>query len=65
MGRAARRHPSGRPERRIATVPLPITRAPPDEPLTPGLRRPSPTAAIGFHVEALADTDDEDPEEEA
>ena len=35
-----RKHPSGRPIRRREYKTLSIPRPPPDEPLTPGLRRP-------------------------
>jgi hypothetical protein len=59
-----KRHPSGRPVARSRTVRLPITREPPDEPLTPGLRRPVATCAIGFHVDAIPDDDDDDDDEE-
>lgn len=57
-----KRHPSGRPVARSRIVRLPVTREPPDEPLTPGLRRIVETSAIGFHVDEIAgqDEDDED-----
>jgi hypothetical protein len=59
-----KRHPSGRAIARSRYVRLPITREPPDEPLTPGLRRPVATSAIGFHVDAMPDADDDHDEEE-
>jgi hypothetical protein len=37
---------------------LPICRLPPQEPLTPGLRRNSTTHAIGFRCELTAESDD-------
>ncbi|MTW19388.1 hypothetical protein GJ689_24670 [Rhodoplanes serenus] len=55
-----RRHPSGRPIHRRRVVPLPITREPRDEPLTPGLRRDESAEAIGFHVGLLPDQDDDE-----
>lgn len=56
------KHPSGRPIRRERVVPMPITREPRDEPLTPGLRRRDRADAIGFHVGFLPGDQREDEE---
>jgi len=42
------RHPSERPIRRNVEKGMGYTRAPHDQPLTPGLRREAPVSAIGF-----------------
>lgn len=57
-----RPHPSGRPIRPRRVVPPPITREPPDEPLTPGLRRAELPDRIGFHVGLIPDRENEDDE---
>jgi hypothetical protein len=43
------KHPSGRPRHDTPFRNLSITRAPRDEPLTPGLRQRGLAQAIGFH----------------
>lgn len=54
------RHPSGDPiHRRVVKDARPIRRIPPDEPLVPGLRRPSLVSAIGFHHIRVDDDQDE------
>lgn len=62
MAMPPKRHPSGRPIWRSRCVRLPITREPPEEPLTPGLRRAVATSAIGFHVDEIAERDGDDEE---
>jgi len=48
-----RNHPSGRPiERRVVRSGT-YTRPVRDEPLTPGLRRPTPVSAIGFRGDVV------------
>lgn len=48
---------------RVLLERLPITRAPPDEPLSPGLRNKDRVEAIGFHVDEIAGRcEDEDNE---
>lgn len=47
-----------KPIRRDEYRRLPITRVPPYEPLTPGLRRPSLVNAIGFRYVPPADEED-------
>jgi len=45
---------------RIVKHPIPITRIPHEEPLTPGLRRPEQnTNAIGFTANIVENDDDE------
>jgi hypothetical protein len=52
-------HPSGRPVPRRDVVKLGFTRCPPDEPLTPGLRKGRErTEAIGFPVSWPSDSED-------
>ena len=55
-------HPSGRPLcQDIEPRPLPVPRLPPEEPLTPGLRRRELADAIGFHhIVRDWDEDEED-----
>lgn len=50
-------HPSGRPKRERQYRELSIRRYPPDEPLTPGLRRGRNVSAIGFRVQVPDDFD--------
>lgn len=59
MDRERPQHPSGKPIRTRGYVRLPIPRLPPDEPLTPGLRRPWRTEAIGFGIATTNDRDDD------
>ena len=51
------KHPSGRPQRNAPYRNLSITRAPRDEPLTPGLRQRGLAQAVGFHVAQASDDD--------
>ena len=62
-----RKHPSGRPIRRHTVTRLSIPRPPPDEPLTPGLRKPDGfVQAVGFHAgEIPYDLEEGDDEEDA
>lgn len=53
-------HPSGRPRPARSYRHLPITREPPDRPLTPGLRREQGATAIGFHTGHIGRDTDED-----
>ena len=52
-----RMHPSGRPLRtdRVVSIERGQPRIPPDEPLTPRLRRPAYTMAIGFGLSRADD----------
>lgn len=60
-----KRHPSGRPIRRREVKPLSIPRPPPDEPLTPGLRKPDGFAhAVGFHAHVGGRWDEMEDEDE-
>ena len=47
-------HPSGRPIRKEFVKRLSFSRVPYNEPLTPGLRKPQPTNAIGFTAELFS-----------
>lgn len=52
-------HPSGRPIRKPGLRLLGFTRRPPDEPLTPGLRKAGgQTNAIGFRANITAEDDE-------
>jgi hypothetical protein len=53
-----REHPSGRPIHHPRLRRLSIPRPPHDEPLTPGLRRPIRSEAIGFIHKFGHDEDD-------
>ncbi len=49
-----------RPITRNVVKRLPITRAPHDEPLSPGLRNKDRVEAIGFHVDHIGGADEGD-----
>lgn len=54
-----RPHPSGRPKAPDNYRALGFRRLPPDEPLTPGLRRRDLGEAIGFHAEFIRPYDED------